>query len=101
MQENLLPKHGGLRYFLKPTTGGYDLVTMEGPTWKRWRAIFKSGFSNNHVISLVPGMVQETLVFQNILRKTAAKGEMIQLELATLAKASIVVGIVKVCIRDV
>src|SRR5687767_13561936 len=56
-QANQLPKDPGLQKFLKPLAGKQNLVTMEGPAWKRWRSIFNPGFSASHISSLVPGMV--------------------------------------------
>ena len=92
MQDRLLPKHAGLRYFLKPLTGDYDLVTMEGPMWKKWRAIFNPGFSASHIMTLIPGMVDETQVFRDILQSAAEKAEIFQLEHATLNLAVDIIG---------
>ena len=34
-----------------------------------WRNIFKKGFSTDHVLRLLPGMVEETLLYQISLRE--------------------------------
>ncbi|MCJ1245230.1 hypothetical protein MMC30_002433 [Trapelia coarctata] len=79
-QDRYLPKDAGMRHFLKPLTGKYDLVTLEGPIWKRWRAIFNPGFSASHIMTLIPGMVEEVSVFRDILRGHAEKGDLFCLE---------------------
>ncbi|KAF7886789.1 uncharacterized protein EAF02_003436 [Botrytis sinoallii] len=82
-QANQIPKDKGIRAFLKPLTGESDLVTLEGDTWKYWRAIFNPGFSAGHVSSLVPGMIEEIKIFKDLLKKHAKSGKMIFLEDAT------------------
>jgi len=69
-----------MRHFLKPLTGKYDLVTLEGPIWKRLRAIFNPGFSASHILTLVPKMVEEVWIFKKILRGHAEKGALCCLE---------------------
>ncbi|KAL8846386.1 MAG: hypothetical protein Q9221_008528 [Calogaya cf. arnoldii] len=59
-QEHSLPKHPGLRYFLKPIAQGLDLVTMEGDPWKKWRGIVNPGFNSTYLMSLAGGIVEET-----------------------------------------
>ncbi|KAF2675665.1 cytochrome P450 [Lentithecium fluviatile CBS 122367] len=79
-QANQLPKFPGLRRFLTPLAGEHNLVTMEGPAWKRWRSIFNPGFSASHISSLVPGMVDKVEVFKKKLTKLARTGELFHLE---------------------
>ncbi|KAL8755568.1 MAG: hypothetical protein Q9184_004759 [Pyrenodesmia sp. 2 TL-2023] len=62
-QEHSLPKHPGLRYFIRPIADGVDLVTMEGDLWKLWRGIFNPGFSAAYLMSLTRGIVEETEQF--------------------------------------
>ena len=59
-QEHSLPKHPGLRCFLKPIAQGLDLVTMEGDPWKKWRGIVNPGFNSTYLMSLAGGIVEET-----------------------------------------
>lgn len=79
-QANQLPKGPGLQPFLKPLAGKQNLVTMEGPTWKRWRSIFSPGFSVSHISSLVPGIVEKVETFGRKLRDYADAGELFYLE---------------------
>lgn len=73
MQEHPLPKHETLRIFLRPLTDGLDIVSMNGPLWKKWRGIYNPGFSLNNVMQLVPDIVRETLIFCEILQEHAQK----------------------------
>ncbi|KAF7917420.1 uncharacterized protein EAE98_010183 [Botrytis deweyae] len=91
-QANQIPKDKGIRAFLKPLTGESDLVTLEGDTWKYWRAIFNPGFSAGHVSSLVPGMIEEIKIFKDLLKKHAKSGKMIFLEDASLNLTIDIIG---------
>ena len=91
-QANQIPKDKGLRHFLRPLTGEADLVTLEGTTWKRWRTIFNPGFSANHILRLVPGMVEEVEVFRGVLDKKAKKGDLFFLEEASLSLTIDIIG---------
>jgi sterigmatocystin biosynthesis cytochrome P450 monooxygenase len=72
-QVHSLPKFHALRDFLRPVTGGSDLVTMEGNEWKQWRNIFNPGFSSSHLRSLIPEMLKDVSIFCEILRDLAEK----------------------------
>ncbi|KAL8744557.1 MAG: hypothetical protein Q9190_003216 [Brigantiaea leucoxantha] len=91
-QANQIPKDKGLRHFLRPLTGEADLVTLEGTAWKRWRTIFNPGFSANHILTLVPGMVEEVEVFRGVLDKKAKKGDLFFLEEASLSLTIDIIG---------
>ena len=79
-----LPKFTALREYMKPMTGGMDLTTMEGPSWKTWRNIFQPGFSNGHLMTKVPDMIQDVLVFCDILRDRAATGQVFPMDPLTI-----------------
>ncbi|KAF5874720.1 putative afln vera monooxygenase protein [Botrytis fragariae] len=91
-QANQIPKDKGIRAFLKPLTGESDLVTLEGNTWKHWRAIFNPGFSAGHGSSLVPSMIEEIKIFKDLLRKHAESGKMMFLEDASLSLTIDIIG---------
>lgn len=79
-QEHSLPKFHALREFLRPMTGEYDLVTMEGDMWKKWRSIFNPGFSPNRLMSFVSAILEETTTFCEILREKEARKAIIPLK---------------------
>ena len=73
-----------LHRFFKPITGGPALFDLSEDQWKPWRAVFSQGFSTDHVLSLVPGMVQETMVYSETLRELSRKDIMFYLDTITL-----------------
>ena len=75
-----LPKHPTLATFLKPLLGPKTLISMEGQEWKHWRSLFNPGFSTSHLMSLVEGMIDDCMIFCEVLSKHAEKGEMFQME---------------------
>ena len=70
--------------FFKPIAGGPNMFDMAEPEWKPWRAIFSKGFNNEHFVSHLPGMIEETNVYAGILRGHAQKEEMFSLDLVSL-----------------
>ena len=66
-QQRSLPKYHALKSFLLPIADGFDIVTMEGKLWKKWRSIFNPGFSASHLVTLTSGIVEETATFCEIL----------------------------------
>ncbi|KAI9694887.1 MAG: hypothetical protein M1822_000503 [Bathelium mastoideum] len=79
-----LPKFFVLREYMKPMTGGIDLITLEGQPWKTWRNIFQPGFSTSYLMTKVPEMVKDILTYCDTLRERAAKGEMFQMDPLTV-----------------
>lgn len=87
-----LPRHPGVKRFMRPITGGLDLASMEGQDWKTWRKIFNSGFNAQHMMSLVPSMLEELLVFKDILQEHAEKGDVFSLDEAAVNASMDVIG---------
>lgn len=81
-----------MRQFLRPLTGKRDLVSMEGQLWKTWRNIFCPGFSATHLATMVPGIIEDFLVFRDILRKRLEQGNIFSLEEAALNVTLDVIG---------
>lgn len=82
-QEHSLPKFHALRKFLRPMTGQFDLVTMEGDMWKTWRNIFNPAFSPGHLMEFVPAIVEETTTFCKILQEHVEKRDIVALKMLT------------------
>ncbi|MCJ1384796.1 hypothetical protein MMC17_007914 [Xylographa soralifera] len=79
-QEHSLPKHPDLREFLRPLSNGLDIVTMDGPIWKKWRNIYNPGFSLAHLMTLTPVIIREMLVFCDILQERVEKQELFRMK---------------------
>ena len=73
-------------------TGGYELFTMEGPMWKYWRSAFAHGFSSSHIMAVIPELIEEALVFRDILREKAKEGVRFTLESMTANLAADLLG---------
>lgn len=86
--ENSLPKVSFLKAYMKPISGGHDIVTMEGEEWKRWKDVFRPGFSQ--VAELVPTILDNIRVFRDLLAnksKMPGSGEVFQLHHSALLLA--------------
>jgi len=79
-QEHSLPKFPFLKEYLKPVTGDKNLFSMEGKEWKTWRGIYNPGFSAAHLMTLVPGIVEDTQKFCEVLTQHAKAGGLFKLE---------------------
>jgi cytochrome P450 len=79
-----LAKFIALREYMKPMTGGMDLRTLEGSAWKTWRNVFQPGFNSGHLMTKVPEMIEDILIFCENLRAHAASGEVFQMDPLTV-----------------
>ncbi|MCJ1311863.1 hypothetical protein MMC25_005536 [Agyrium rufum] len=79
------------RWF-QPISGGPNLFDLPESQWKPWRSVFSKGFNAEHVLSLVPDMVDETAVYCETLAGLAQKGEMFYLDPVTLRFTIDVIG---------
>ncbi|KAI1489959.1 cytochrome P450 4V3 [Biscogniauxia mediterranea] len=68
-----LPKSDLTIDFLKPLTGGIDIVCSEGEAWKTWRSRFNPGFSQRNLTALLPDLLEEATVFADGLKKSAGR----------------------------
>ena len=93
-QEHSLPKYHALRNFLRPLTGEYDLVTMEGEMWKTWRNIFSPGFSPGHLMGFAPAIVKDAMTFCEILRECDQTRDIVPLKKLTDNLTMDVIGMV-------
>ncbi|KAL9582034.1 MAG: hypothetical protein Q9212_003534 [Teloschistes hypoglaucus] len=78
--------------FFKPIAGGANMFDMREHDWKPWRAMFSKAFSAEHVVSLIPDTVDETMVYSETLKKFAEQEKMFQLDLITLRFTIDVIG---------
>lgn len=89
-----------LERFFKPITGGPNLFDLSEKKWRPWRAIFNKGFSTEHVLSLVPGMISITSTYCDTLRKHAQKGDMFLLDPTTLRFTMDLIGKTVLCVHN-
>lgn len=90
--QNSLPKHEAINAAIWPLAGTKTLVSMNGLEHKRWRAIFNPGFSNAHLMTLVDGIVDDSVMFAEILGKHADASEVFCLEEAATKATVDIIG---------
>src|SRR5271156_5126614 len=74
-----LPKHLLTYDFMVPIIGKTSLVTAKGDYWRKVRKMFSPAFATSHLETLVPGIVEEVLVFLDVLNESAGKGNVLKL----------------------
>jgi cytochrome P450 len=69
----MFTRHPEVLQMLKRVIGAKGIFFAFGDNWSRTRSWFKPAFSMSHLLTLVPaGMLEETLVFKEILTELAA-----------------------------
>lgn len=74
------PKDPQLLRFTDDTMGKYNLVSIEGKAWRKWRGIFNPGFAASHLSTLTGVVVEETQVFLELLGKHAQEQNVVRME---------------------
>jgi cytochrome P450 len=69
-----LPKTSMHLQFMKPITGGPNLISMNDHEWKIWRSLFNPGFSTAAMMDNVPHIVKSVQTFQEMLRDKTQQG---------------------------
>lgn len=69
-----LPKTSMHLQFMKPITGGPNLISMSDQEWKVWRSRFNPGFSTAAMMDSVPHIIKSVQIFQEKLRKASKEG---------------------------
>jgi cytochrome P450 len=85
-------KPDALRKWFFSLTGGISIFDAPAEKWKSLRNLFNRGFSANHLLSLVPIMVEETEIYCDILRQHAKKGDLFYLDTTNLRFMLDVIG---------
>jgi cytochrome P450 len=70
-----LPKAQEIYHHLKSVLGPHSMITVEGDHWQKLRKMFNPAFSQGHLDTLVPGIVEETLVLVTKLNAAAQNDE--------------------------
>ena len=75
-----LPKSPLETAYLDDFLGPHNMVSVEGQHWKNLRAMFNPGFSSAHLMTLVPYIVDASLVFCDVIRDKAGTNDLFELE---------------------
>jgi sterigmatocystin biosynthesis cytochrome P450 monooxygenase len=74
-QVHNVARHPFSNHFLRGLVGTKSVFSTDGKEWQAQRSWFAPAFSMSHLITLVPGMVEETLIFREKLTEYAVSGE--------------------------
>jgi cytochrome P450 len=74
-----LPKHQATYAMLESILGKSSMVTVTGDYWRKVRKMFNPAFAVSHLETLVPGIIEESMVFVDFLTKGAKSGEIVHL----------------------
>ena len=96
-----LPKHKIVPESIWPLTGEKNLVSMDGPEHKRWRAIFNPGFSSAHLMTLVDGTIDDSMMLMNILARHAEDQDIFSLEETTTRATIDIIGRVVLWVQSI
>lgn len=79
-----LNKHAVVGDYLRLMTHGHDLFAGNGQLWKKWRTRLNPGFSSRHMATMIPEILDEVLIFTDILKSKSgvdgAWGEVFPME---------------------
>ncbi|KIW20676.1 hypothetical protein PV08_01253 [Exophiala spinifera] len=87
-----LPKSSLTTGYLDRLLGRDNMVGLDGQRWKFLRSIFNPGFSASHLISLVPFIVDSTLIFLDILHEKAKTNEFLSLDALSTSYTIDIIG---------
>ncbi|KAK0611389.1 cytochrome P450 [Immersiella caudata] len=68
-----LQKVENMLRILHPLGQNLDILTTHGPQWRVWRSRFNPAFSSKSITALVPTILEEVVVFRDILRSKIGK----------------------------
>ncbi|KAH9217713.1 cytochrome P450 [Leptodontidium sp. 2 PMI_412] len=85
-------RHPFVKTFLRGCVGTKSLFSTNGAEWSRQRSWFALAFSLSHLLKLVPGMVEESLVFKEKLTRFGVSGEVFSMNDATMKLAIDFIG---------
>ena len=79
LHKDNLPKPLVIYDFLKPLIGKTSLVTVTGDYWRNVRKVFNPAFAASHLETLVPGIIEESMVFVDVLEQGARSSSIVKL----------------------
>jgi cytochrome P450 len=90
--KNSLDKHPMVKTFLKQHLGVNNLAATNGQIWKKARTIYNPGFAVSHLMTVISTIIEDVLVFRDILNEFAETGEVIELEAVAMKLSFDVIG---------
>ncbi|KAI0895290.1 cytochrome P450 [Annulohypoxylon nitens] len=87
-------KPSGLTEWFAPISGkgGINLFTQNDQEWKQDHNLFLPFFNNSNLDATMPIIIEQMLIFRDILRKRVETGDLIRLEPLTLSLMKDIIG---------
>lgn len=79
-QVHPLPRHPMVTQYVRPLVGRHSMLISNGQKWRNLRGMFAPGFSSAYLMTLVPVMVDKTLIFCDALRSVSRARAVCQME---------------------
>ncbi|KAI8961443.1 cytochrome P450 [Daldinia sp. FL1419] len=89
-------KPSTLKEWFAPISGkeGVNLFTQNGQEWKHDHNLFLPFFNNSNLDATVPVVIEQVLVFRELVRKEAQKGHLFRLEPLVLSLMNDIIGLI-------
>jgi cytochrome P450 len=87
-----LPKSPLAASYLRRLVGQHNMLVLEGAEWKMQRAMYSPGFQSSHLMTLVPYVLDSTVLFADLLKEKAKTGKVFELEEAAMRLTVDIIG---------
>jgi len=87
-----LDKHPMVKSYLKQHLGTENMAAANGTVWRKARTIYNPGFATGHLMGLIGTIVQDVLVFRDVLGELSVSGEKFEMEETAMKLSFDVIG---------
>lgn len=87
-----LDKHPMVKEYLKQHLGSENMAAANGTVWKRARTTYNPGFAIPHLMTVISKIVEDVLVFHEVLSEYAENQEVFQMESTAMKLSFDVIG---------
>ena len=90
--KNSLDKHPMVKDYLKQHLGVENMAAANGAIWRKARTTYNPGFAISHLMTVISNIVEDVLVFYEVLSEYAESQEVIQMESTAMKLSFDVIG---------
>jgi cytochrome P450 len=87
-----LDKHPMVKEYLKQHLGIENMAAANGTVWRKARTVYNPGFATAHLMTVISNIVEDVLVFHDVLSEYAESGEICELEAVAMKLSFDVIG---------
>jgi cytochrome P450 len=81
-----------VKAYLKQHLGSENMAAANGAVWKKARTIYNPAFATPHLMTVIPNIVTDVLVFHEVLSELAESQEVFQMESTAMKLSFDVIG---------